>query len=218
MIKALQAKLVARLTPFLEGERLQPSRELGVFVRQPRANDSLGVEVALRTASRPGYYKLAMTGWVRVHAIEDVYVPHHPLIGDKDRRTHRTLALNCDTLTLDRYLLQSHELGVPGALDELVARASAGLANDVLPALEKLCSREGLVASFLSDDPRVWASSDRMIRGLVLMSDRALDRDRDGFERRAQDLLKFCSTEAGRLYSSAAVAVVTGIRTAWFAS
>jgi hypothetical protein len=185
--------------------------------RQTLQNDDIAaVGVGLLPASRQGFYKAAVTAHIRIEAIEQVYVGYHPYLQPRDRKGHYTISINCDNIFGDKTVSQSHELPSHEASTLLAERLWRAISGDVLPFLKKYCDRGRLVENLEIDDYTVWVTSDRMARYCVLISDRVLKHDEDGFEKYSSEFLAYCEKPHGEMYRQAANSIVFGLRDQYF--
>lgn len=169
------------------------------------------ITIDLLPTSKPTGFKLDMHAHIRLDVLENQYGPFHPFLSEKDRKTNSTLVVNCDTLFSDITLTQSFHVD-ENKLDEIAARYTKVIRNDVLPFFEEYYSIENLVASFEQADPKSWITSDRNTRNLVLLSAYALYSKWDEFDKVSSEYLEYCENPFAQAYKPLAQAVVEGLK------
>lgn len=169
------------------------------------------IAIDLLPASEPTSFKLAMHAHVRLDVLEDKYGPFHPFLSEKDRKTNSTLVVNCDSLFSDKTLTQSFHVD-ENILDEIAAKYTKAIRNDVLPFFEEYYSVENLVASFEQADPKSWITSNRNTRNLVLLSAYALESKWDEFDKVSSEYLEYSEKPFAQAYKPLAQAVVEGLK------
>jgi len=169
------------------------------------------ITLDLLPASEQGKAKLAMNAQIRLNILEDQYGPLHPFLNAKERKTHPTLAVNCDSLFSDKALTQS--ISIKGSnLEQVASKYSQAIKTDVIPFFEKYYSVENLVASFEQPEPSAWVTSDRNTRYLVLLSAYSIESKWEDFERVASQYLAYCEKPFAQAYYPLAKSVIEGLR------
>ena len=82
----------------------------------------------------------------------------------------------------------------------------------MLPFFEEYYSVEKLVASFEQADPKLWITSDRNTRNLVLLSAYALESKWDAFDKVSSEYVEYCNKPYAQAYKPLAQAVIEGLR------
>lgn len=168
------------------------------------------IAIDLLPSSEPRSFKLAMHAHIRLNVLEDQYAPLHPFLSEKDRKTNPTLAVNCDTLFSDKELTQSFQVD-ENNMKEIAAKYAKAIRDDVLPFFEEYYSIENLVASFEQADPKLWITSDRNTRNLVLLSAYALESKWDEFDKVSSEYIEYCDKPFAQAYKPLATAVIEGL-------
>jgi len=172
---------------------------------------SQAITVDLLPASKAGFFKLALHAHIRLSVLEDQYGPFHPFLNAKDRKTHSTLVVNCDSLFADKTLAGSFQ-ACENNLDEIASKYAEAIKEDVFPFFKKYYSVENLVMSFEQENSKLWITSDRNTRNLVLLSAYALESKWDDFEKVSSDYLEYCDRPFAQAYKPLAQAVVAGLK------
>lgn len=172
------------------------------------------IAIDLLPTSEPNRFKLAMHAHVRLNVLEDQYAHFHPFLSAKDRKTNPTLALNCDSLFSDKALTQSFHVD-ENSLEEVATIYAKAINDDVLPFFEEFYSVENLVASFEQADPKLWITSDRHTRSLVLLSAYALESNWGEFDKVSSEYIEYCDKPFAQAYKPLAQAVIEGLKKRW---
>lgn len=169
------------------------------------------ITIDLLPSSKLNSFKLAIHAHIRLNALEEKYAPFHPFLSTKDKKTNPTLVVNCDTLFSNKALTHSFQIN-QNNLDEITANYAKAIKDDVLPFFKEYYSIENLVASFEQADSKLWVTSDKNTRNLVLLSAYALESKWDKFEKVSSEYLEYCHKPFAQVYKPLAIAVIEGLR------
>lgn len=161
--------------------------------------------------SEPGTVKLAAHAQIRLDRIEEQYAPHHPYLSSSEAKMHATLAINCDQLLADSWVVHGFRADDEN-INLFIDEYANALKLHVLPWLEQYSNEDAVFDGLIDQDPLNWITSDRLTRYPVLMAILADRKQWAEFDRIAEEFADFCNTTHTQVYKPLAEALTSGLR------
>ena len=208
MINEVRSKLIEFLQPLFLEQGYKYRKKNTEFYLSDKSKNILAIIVDVISTSDPQRYMVTMRMCIRLSVLEAVYVKYNPYITKAKQKQHYTLNINQSGLLPESFT--EDEI-------QLIGKKTWGVVNsEIFPMLEKFSIKSNLIQNLTSEDYNTWITSDRLTRYPILLSNAALEKDQDSFDKYAKEFIEFCQQPFAKVHLPMANSIINGINQEYF--
>jgi hypothetical protein len=208
MINKVRLRLIEYLQPLFLEKGYKYKKKNSEFYLSDKSKNILAIIVDLISTSDPQRYMVTMRLCIRISELEEVYVKYNPYIAAPKQKQHYTLNINQSGLLPESFS--------EGEIQRIGQKTWDIVNSEIFPILEKFSIKTNLIENLKSEDYNAWITSDRLARYPILLSNAALESDRDSFDKYAKEFLDFCQQSFAKVHLPMANSIIDGINQEFF--